>query len=116
MFTKLFGPTLEAQLRYLQPRVIVTLLLLVTSGILAFFVPETIGIIAIIFLFIWGWGATKSMFGWASIGSIFAWNLAIGIILFMLAITIAYFIGIIVAIIGVIRYIQLKLLFSRHSA
>lgn len=107
MFSRLFGITEEDQLRYLMPRVIIT----VISLILMFF--GLAPVFALVMMFAWGWNAVKSMFGIASIGIIFSGNVMIGVVIFVLYVILAYLIGIFCALLGIGRYIYL--LVKKHK-
>ena len=120
MFKKLFGETELEQLQYLQWRALITLSLI--AILIVALIMSLIGIdsiagvfggiaemgIAIIMLFIWGWGVIKRLFGIVTIGAIFSNNIVIGVILFILYFMLAYFLGIIVGFIGTCRFVYLK--------
>ena len=103
MFKRLFGETDEEQLRFLQPRAIITLV----SLVLCFFGPAAI--IAVVMIFVWGWGVVKSLFGIASIGAIFSGNVVLGSAIFVLYILLSYIAGIVCAVLGTCRYVYLKI-------
>lgn len=65
-------------------------------------------IIALIFLFVWGWPAVKNLFGITAIGALLSRNIMIGCVLFVFYLMIAYLFGIFVALLGTGRYIYLK--------
>lgn len=116
MFERLFGPTEEMQLDYLQKRVVITVIAFVIAIIGSLFYPEAIALLALVALVIWGWGATTSIFGFVLENLFDDRNPAIGIVLLFLALFVAYILGIIVGVIGIIRYIQLKIKFSKQVA
>lgn len=75
MFARFFGGfSDEEQLDFLQKRVIITALALIISFIIALMgTPEFVGFgLMLTFLFVWGWGATKSLLGYATFGSLLA--------------------------------------------
>ena len=111
MFKRLFGETTEEQMHYLQPRVILTLAVIV-FGIAAMLISgekSAGGLFVLIMLFVWGWGAVKSLFGIASIGVIFSGNVVIGVAIFIFYVMAAYITGIVVAFIAMGRYAYLKI-------
>lgn len=97
MFTRLFGETEEIQLQYLKTRVIITLISLVLFPTFP-----------IVMLFVWGWNTVKSLFGITSIGIIFSGNVIIGSVIFVFYVIFAYCAGMFVALLGIGRYIYLK--------
>lgn len=103
MFNRFFGETISDQIRYLQPRVIVTVvsLLLCLFGLTEIF--------ALVMLFVWGWNVVKALFGFATIGAIFSGNAVFGCVIFLFYIIVAYLAGIVFAAIGTGRYIYLKI-------
>ena len=101
MFKRLFGETEEDQLKFLQPKAIIT----VISIVLCFF--DLTSVFALVMLFIWGWGVVKSLFGIASIGAIFSGNVVFGCVIFVLYVFVAYFAGIVCALLGTGRYVYL---------
>lgn len=108
MFKRFFGNSDLEQLNYLEKRSIITIVTVVLALIVSIFEPEAIAAIAVVMLFIWGWGVIKSLFGITTIATIFSNNIVVGVVLFLLYICIAYFAGIFFAIIGVGRWIYLK--------
>lgn len=120
MFTRLFGVTEEMQLQTLQKKVILTCLgaILCLVGLLLRWihldsVSEIVlglgGICLFVALFMWGFGAIKTLFGFATIGAIFSGNVVFGIVIFVLCLMAAYLISIFVAFLGIGRYIYLKI-------
>ena len=116
MFARLFGGSEEeVQFEYLQKRVVITVIAFVITIIGSIFYHNAIAILALVALFIWGWNATKKIFGFATIAILFSKSFGIGFLLFVLALFVAYFLGVIVGFIGVIRYIQLRVKFSKQA-
>lgn len=112
MFEKLFGSTEEIQIRYLQPRAIITVVSLVAFVVLLISTgeAENIALIALAILaFVWGWSAVRGLFGVTSIGILFSRNVVFASILFVIYAVISYLFGIFVGIIGVGRYAYLIL-------
>ncbi len=112
MFEKLFGNTREAQLRYLQPRVLITAPIIILGFIASAFNGDAIGII-IIPAYIWAWTFLKNWFGLTTIGALFSGNVVIGVILFFVYLIVGCFIGLLTFLLGLIRYIQLKISFAK---
>ena len=71
--------------------------------------------VAIVLLFVWGWPVVKGLFGITAIGAIFSGNVVIGVVLFVVYLTLAYFLGIIFAFIGTIRYIYLRIKYGKNQ-
>ncbi len=111
MFRKLFGETETMQLRYLQPRVIITAidLVLILIGIIAKSggILELAGGIFAILALVWAWSFMKAWFGWTTFGAIFTGNIVFGVIIFLLYIIVGYLLGMVSFIIGTGRYIYL---------
>lgn len=112
MFEKLFGYTMDEQLMYLQPRVLLTAPVIIFGFIAMAFGSSGSAIIAIA-AYVWAWTFLKNWFGITTIGALFSGNVVIGVILFMVYLVIGYFIGLIVFLLGLIRYIQLKLMYMK---
>ena len=69
----------------------------------------SIGVIGLfVGMFVWGCGAIKEVFGIGSVGAIFSGNVVIGTVIFVVCLLAAYFISVVVAFIGIGRYIYLK--------
>ena len=102
MFQRLFGNTPEEQLTYLQPRILLTALVIVV-GLLAMLFGGSCDWIIVL----------KNWFGFTTIGAFFSGNIAIGVVLFVGYLIIGYVIGLITFLLGAVRYIQLRLLFKR---
>ena len=124
MFSRLFGETEEIQFKNLKPKAILTILGLIVGlvGILLTLIGiqsigETLlsisGIILFILLFIWGFGAIRTLFGFSTIGAIFSGNVVFGVVIFVFCMMAAYFISIFIAFLGVGRFIYLKIKFSQ---
>lgn len=119
MFRKLFGETEQDQIQFLYPRAIATLVLLalVVVALILYAVGLSGGAgtiseiaemgFAIVMLFVWGWPVVKGLFGITATGAFFSGNAVIGVVWFVVYFMLAYFLGIIFAFIGTIRYIYL---------
>ena len=119
MFRKLFGETEQDQIQFLCPRAIATLVLLalVVVALILYAVGLSGGAgtiseiaemgFAIVMLFVWGWPVVKGMFGITATGAIISGNVVIGVVWLVIYFMLAYFLGIIFAFIGTIRYIYL---------
>ena len=83
MFQRLFGNTPEEQLTYLQPRILLTALVIVV-GLLAMLFGGSGDWIIVIAAYVWGWNFLKNWFGFTTIGAFFSGNIAIGVVLFIL--------------------------------
>ncbi len=128
MFERLFGATEAEQLHYLQSRVIITaaglavgivsclLSIIPVDGISAIgkVLMSVTGLIFLVAMFMWGFGAIKSLLGWGSVGAIFSGNVVIGVVIFMFCAVIAYLISIVVALLGIGRFIYLKVKVSAN--
>lgn len=112
MFARLFGNTLEEQLMYLQTRVLLTVLVIII-GLIAMAFGSSGSAIIVIAAYVWGWAFMKNWFGITAIGALFSGNVLIGVILFMAYLVIGYFIGLIIFVLGLARYIQLKLMYMK---
>ena len=62
MFQRLFGNTPEEQLTYLQPRILLTALVIVV-GLLAMLFGGSGDWIIVIAAYVWGWNFLKNWFG-----------------------------------------------------
>lgn len=82
MFQRLFGNTPEEQLTYLQPRILLTTLIIVV-GLLAMLFGGSGDWIIVIAAYVWGWNFLKNWFGFTTIGAFFSGNIAIGVVLFV---------------------------------
>ncbi len=119
MFSKLFGETEDLQIINLQKKVILTCVgavLSVIGVILSLLSLETVakpvmslgGIVLFIVLFMWGFGAIKNLFGIGTIGALFSGNIVIGAVIIVVCALAAYLISIFIALLGIGRYIYLK--------
>lgn len=118
MFTRLFGENDELQIHNLQMKVILTglgIILCIIGNIFSAIHLESVGGIALsvggivlfVALFMWGFGAIRTLLGFGTIGAIFSGNVVFGVVIFIFCVMIAYLISIIVAFLGVGRYIYL---------
>lgn len=119
MFARLFGETEELQIQNLTKKVVLTGIgigcyviglicyLLKLSAIGDVFGTAS-GIVLLVTMFMWGFGAIKTLFGIGSVGAIFSGNVVIGAVIFVVCLMVAYLISLIVALIGIGRFIYLK--------
>lgn len=112
MFQRLFGNTPEEQLTYLQPRILLTALIIVVGRLRCCLEAVVTGFI-VIAAYVWGWNFLKNWFGFTTIGAFFSGNIAIGVVLFVVYLIVGYVIGLIMFLLGAVRYIQLRLMFKR---
>lgn len=119
MFSKLFGETEELQISNLQKKVIFTCagaVLSIIGVILSLLDLEAVGnpvmslggIILFVVLFMWGFGAIKNLFGIGTIGALLSGNVVIGVVIIVFCALAAYLISIFIALLGIGRYIYLK--------
>ncbi len=125
MVEKLFGVGAEAQYTYLKPRLTalaVSLALSLAGGLLMLLGLRQfgrllgglgVGAFAIVML-VFGWAILRGLFGVTSLGILFSGNIVLGVVVFVLYITVGYFGGMVVAVIGLCRF--LTLLKERRSS
>ncbi len=127
MFRKLFGETEQDQLQYLKNRSIVTII--IVALVLVALLLNVVGLkggagtiagiaeigFAIVMLFVWGWPIIKKLFGITTIGVILSGNVIVGLLLFLFYILLAYFLGIVFAFIGTIRYLFLLIKYGKKG-
>ena len=109
MIKKLFGETEEAQLAYLQPRLIAlgvgVIFLLIGFLLMKLGVPfgdeiGSLGVgICVITLLIFGWAIMRGLFGFVTVGTLFSGNPVVGIVILILFVGIGYIGGVFVAVI-----------------
>lgn len=125
MIQKLFGETEAEQLQYLKSRLSALLISLalialgaLVAGVLHLIIGDTgttiggvivtIGsIVLYITLLRFGWVIFRSLFGIASVGVLFSNNVILGTIIFVLYLFVGYLGGLVIAVIGLCRYIVL---------
>ena len=112
MLDRIFGGTIEMQLQFLEARSIITIITLIASIVMSFVVPEALGLIALVMMFVWGWGVMKNWFGITAIGILLSGNLVVGVVLFVLYVTAAYLLGMVFSVLGVGRWIYLKVKYA----
>ena len=113
MFQRLFGNTPEEQLTYLQPRILLTALVIVV-GLLAMLFGGSGDWIIVIAAYVVGMVIfRKTGLGSLLSESFFSGNIAIGVVLFVVYLIVGYVIGLIMFLLGAVRYIQLRLMFKR---
>lgn len=109
MFSRFFGETIEQQIHYLQPRVIITLVSILLSAALGLIVsPDLFSLFLIAAWLIWGWSAVKSLFGFGTVGALFSRNIVIACVILVFSIVVSYILGLIFALLGFGRFIYLK--------
>ena len=117
MIEKLFGETPEEQYQYLKPRLMATaisLVLLLLGGVL-YLLGLTFGevlagagsILFAVVTLVFGWAILRGLLGFTSLGVLFSNNVVLGAVIFVLYITLGYFGGLIVAVIGLCRFLVL---------
>ncbi len=117
MTEKLFGKTPEEQYQYLKPRLTAAAAAVIISliGLLLQLLHLGFGgtvlrigtILLAIVMLVFGWAILRGFFGVASLGVLFSNNVVLGVIIFVLYITLGYFGGLIVAVIGLCRFLVL---------
>lgn len=117
MIKKLFGETEDEQFRYLKPRILALGVALVVAAI--GFLLDLIGIgaagvfymlgeaILVIDLIILGWAIMRGLFGITSLGILFSNNIVLGVIIFVVYVMVGYLGGLVVAVIGLCRFLVL---------
>lgn len=117
MTEKLFGETPEEQYQYLKPRLTAAAAAVIISliGLLLQLLHLGFGgmvlrigtILLAIVMLVFGWAILRGFFGVVSLGVLFSNNVVLGVIIFVLYITLGYFGGLIVAVIGLCRFLVL---------
>lgn len=117
MTEKLFGETPEEQYQYLKPRLTAAAaaVIIFLIGLLLQLLNLGFGgtvlrigtILLAIVMLVFGWAILRGFFGVASLGVLFSNNVVLGVIIFVLYITLGYFGGLIVAVIGLCRFLVL---------
>ena len=117
MIEKMFGETPEEQYQYLKPRLTAAAAAVIISliGLLLQLLHLGFGgtvlrigtILLAIVMLVFGWAILRGFFGVASLGVLFSNNVVLGVIIFVLYITLGYFGGLIVAVIGLCRFLVL---------
>lgn len=117
MTEKLFGETPEEQYRYLKPRLTAAAaaIIIILIGLLLELLHLDFGgmlvdigtILLAIVMLVFGWAILRGYFGVASLGVLFSNNVVLGVIIFVLYITLGYIGGLIVAVIGLCRFLVL---------
>lgn len=119
MFARLFGESDEDQLQNLTKKVVLTGIGVVYYALgLVFYLLQwdtaggifgsVGGIALLVAMFMWGFGAIKRLFGFGTVGAIFSGNVVFGTVIFVVCMMVAYLISLIVALIGIGRYIYLR--------
>lgn len=114
---EIFGETPEEQYQYLKPRLMaaaISLVLLLLGGVL-YLLGLTFGevlagagsILFAVVTLVFGWAILRGLLGFASFGVLFSNNVVLGAVIFVLYITLGYFGGLIVAVIGLCRFLVL---------
>ena len=107
MFAKMFGPTEEDQMQFLNGRAYITLGLLVAAVIMMILDSQLLGLVTLAFMLLWSLPVLKSLLGITTLGAIFSGNFIVGLLLFVLYLVIGYFAGLIFAALGLGRWIYL---------
>lgn len=116
MFKRLFGNTIEEELSFIQPRLIVTLVVLAVSVAAALLhIGDLSAVIGAIFLFVWGWPAVKKLFFITTVGALFSRNIIIGVVLFLIYVCLSYLLGVFVALIALCRFIYLEVVLNQKK-
>lgn len=100
MFERLFGNTPEEQKKFLQLRVWITTPMIVIGLICG-------NMLAALAAYVWAWSFMRNWFGFTTLGAIFSGSVLIGILMILLYLTLGYFIGLVIFVLGFIRYIYL---------
>lgn len=119
IFAKLFGETEELEIQNLEKKVFLTgigivgmlvagLLFLVKLDPVGRVVGGIGGLVVLVALFKWGFGALKMLLKIGSIGALFSRNVILGAAIIVICVMAAYFVSLFVAFIGIGRYIYLK--------
>ena len=125
MFAKLFGETEELQLQNLEKKAIFTciglaclligfLFVLIHVEAVAKIFVGLAQIILLIVMFMWGFNAMKRLLGFGTAGAFFTGNPVLVALFFVFSVMVAYLISIIIAFLGVGRYIYLKVKMSQE--
>lgn len=132
MIQKLFGETEAEQFQYLKSRLtmlLVSLILIAAGALVAGVLHLIIGdkgvsiggvivaigsIVLYITLLRFGWVVFSGLFGIASVGVLFSNNVVLGTIIFILYLFVGYLAGLVIAVIGLCRF--MVLLKSRKRA
>lgn len=120
MYQKLFGQTEAEQLQYLGKRVwltVASLVLMLLGMVLQQVGPYAAGQacggagtgLLLVALFLWGFHAVKVLLGFGSVGAIFSGNVVLGAAVFLFAVLLAYVISIVIALLGIGHYVNLKI-------
>ena len=120
MFVRLFGESDEEQLKNLTKKVVLTGIGVVCYILgLVFYLMHLDsvggifgsvgGIALLVAMFMWGFDAIKRLVGIGTVGAIFSGNVVIGVVIFVMCVIVAYFVSLIVAFIGIGRYIYLRI-------
>ncbi|MCI6991105.1 MAG: hypothetical protein MR910_06770 [Clostridiales bacterium] len=118
MYQKLFGQTEEEQMQYLSKRVWVTaagLVLVLLSAVFRAAGLSTMqslcsavgGVLLLVVMFLWGFHAVKALLGLGGVGAIFSGNVVLGVVIFVFAVLLAYVISLVIALLGIGRYVTL---------
>lgn len=109
MFNRIFGGSDSEQLQFLEKRSLIT----IAAIVLAIIIPRASPLIALGMLFLWGWNVVKALFNIKDIADIFADNIVFGVVVFVFYTVVAYLAGIVFAILGVGRWIYLKIKYRK---
>ena len=111
MLNRIFGGSDYEQLQFLEWRSLVTIVAMVVAFFGNKHNSDSIILIAVVLLFIWGWGVVKNWFGFTTVSSLLSNNVAVGVIFFLIYLCAAYLAGIFFAFIGILRWLYLRIKF-----
>ncbi len=114
MMERLFGSTLEEQLKFLRYRILISVIVSFV-GCVTMFSSSAGSVIIVLVAYVWAWTFLKRWFGITTIGAIFSGNVVIAVLLFVAYLVIGYLIGLVTFIMGVIRYIQIKIIMHKEA-
>ena len=113
MLRKLFGETDEEQLAYLQKRVLITAICLALDVIMLIFFQGA-GL-TLFCCYIWGWSFMRALFGFAAFGAIFGQNPVLVAVIIVAYILLGLIAGAVCMVLGVGRYIYLKVKYTKAA-
>ena len=116
MFGRLFGENDAEQIHFLEIRSIITIAALIIVIAISFFYIGTISALPVVMLFVWGWKVIESWFDVAALAIKFSNNVVISVVIFTLLLILACFVGVVIAFLGVGRWIYLKRKYSDVSS
>lgn len=109
MFNRIFGGSDSEQLQFLEKRSLIT----IAAIVLAIIIPRASPLIALGMLFLWGWNVVKALFNIKDIAGTFVSITRDGGLTLLFYLVVAYLAGIVFAILGVGRWIYLKIKYRK---